>query len=402
MRAEIIFTRGRKYFMKIHTLCDGETLSSVAEKYGISEHTLRTNNSLTDREAPLGTQLLILTPTRTYTVKRGDTPERLILRFGITGRDLYAQNPSICERGLPVGEEIALKYDGASYGLGATNGYYYKGCSVSALKRSLPYLTYVTFASAIEENGEIYKYFDDTEAKLCAIENSKIPLLRIYRRNIAAPKGDAMRELCDRIINAALSGNYRGIVLSGCDSEGYDAFLVELRGKMIGCDLILITEINEDSTASINEYSDGSVLSYDKYAMDEIPSFDEGERRIYSDFACFAESAKTFISLPSMAKWGRGYCSISDALSTASQYGCKIETNEETRISSFRSERRGDFQFTSLKNIKATLDLIFEYGFMGISFDIMRAPISHLLMYNHLFRTAHSTSVRAAEGCSKR
>ena len=387
--------------MHVHTLCDGETLASVAKKYGISEKTLRASNALTDKNTAIGEELLILTPTRTYVVKRGDTPERLMLRFGISGRDLYAQNPTICERGLIVGDEIAIKYDGASYGMGASNGYFYKGCSLSALKRALPYLTYVTFGSAIEDSGEIYKYFDDTEAKNVAIENGKIPLLRIYRSNPAPQGTDSAHALCDAMIGAAIAGNYKGIVLPECSFDGYDEFLVELRGKMIGCDLILISEISEGSSTALNEYSDGSVLSYEKYALESPPTFSNGERRVYSDFACNAESSKTFISLPSMAKWGRGYCSIGDAISTAVQYGCKIDTDGESLISSFYSERRGQFRFASLKNIKATLDLIFEYGFMGISFDIMRAPITHLLMYNNLFRTAHVTSVRASEGCSR-
>ncbi|MBQ7386671.1 MAG: hypothetical protein IJW03_00740, partial [Clostridia bacterium] len=309
--------------------------------------------------------------------------------------------PIIFERGHVPGDEIALKYDDAIYGMGVANGYFYKGCTTAALRRALPYLTYVTFASAVESGGEIHKLFDDTDAKLCAIENEKIPLLRIYRGNCKIPNGDELGGICDAMIKVALDGGYRGIVLSECAGEGYDKFIVELRGRMIGCDLILISEMSESCDPSINEYSDGSILSYDKYTEDTPPSFADGERRVYSDFACNAESSKTFIALPAMARWGRGYCALSDALSTARQYGCEICTDEDTLISSFTSERRGSFSFTSLKNIKATLDLIFEYGFMGVSFDIMRAPVSHLLMYNNLFRTAHHTNARAAEGCSR-
>ncbi len=395
-----VFTRGR-CFMHIHTLCEGETIADAAKIYGVSEATLMANNGLINARVAVGEELLILTPTRTYTVKHGDTPERLSLRFGITRRELYAQNPIICERGLRAGDEVALKYDDAPYGMGVSNGYFYKGCTTAALCRALPYLTYVTFASALESGGEIQRIFDDTDAKLCAIQNEKIPLLRIYRRDSVIPSGDAIGRLCDAMIKSAVDGGYRGIVLSECSGEGYDKFIVELRGRMIGCDLILISEMSEGCDVSVNEYSDGSILSFDKYTADSPQSFADGERRIYSDFACNGESSKTFISLPSMARWGRGYCSITDALATARQYGCKIVTDGDSLISSFVSERRGNFSFTSLKNIKAILDIISEYDFMGVSFDIMRAPVSHLLMYNNLFRTAQSTSARSAEGCSR-
>lgn len=387
--------------MQIHTIMSGEKIADVAERYGVSEELIRENNSLENAEPTPGEQLLIITPTRTYSVRRGDTPERLSLRFGVSRRELCANNPSVSLRGLIAGEEIALKCGEPIYGMGVANGYFYKGCPISALKRAMPYLTYVTIAAASEADGEIHTSFDARDARALAVENEKVPLLRIYRAQADVPSGKDAEALCEKIIKTAIDGGYRGVVLSECKGGGCAEFLVELRKKMIGCDLILISEMSEDTELCANEYSDGSVLSYDKYALDNPPSFDEGERRIYSDFACEGESSKSFISLPALAKWGRGYCSIGDALSTARQYGCEIKNDGESLISSFTSQRRGEFSFASLENIKATLDLVSEYGFMGVSFDIMRAPVSHLMMYNSLFRTAYQTSARAAEGCSR-
>ena len=396
---EVIFTRGTT--MRIHTVKRGERISEISREYGVSEESVRNNNSLYEGEAIAGEQLLILTPTRTYTVRRGDTPERISLRFGTSRRELYSQNPRVCECGLVPGSEIALKYAEPIYGMGVANGYFYRGCPISALKRALPYLTYVTVAAARCDGTDIHTTFDAREAVSCAKDGEKIPLLRIYREDSHAPQGEDGIRFCEAVIDVASRGGYRGVVLSECNDPGYAQLLVELRRRMIGCDLILISEMSRSSPASSNEYSDGSVLSYDKYAEDTPPSFSEGERRVFSDFAYSAESSKTFISLPALAKWGRGYCGISEALSTARQYGCEIETDSDTLLSSFRSARRGEFIFSSLENIKATLDTLSEYGFMGVSFDIMRSPISHLMMYGCLFRTAHHTVSRAIEGCSQ-
>ena len=41
--------------------------------------------------------------------------------------------------------------------------------------------------------------------------------------------------------------------------------------------------------------------------------------------------------------------------------------------------------FESLENIKAKLDLIYELGLMGISFDIMRVPTEYLMTFHSLF-----------------
>lgn len=390
--------------MKIHTVKDGEKIADIAIEYGISEETVRSCNALNEGEAAAGEELLILTPTRTYTVKRGDTPERLALRFGVSRRELLANNPDISGKGLFVGQRLALRYGEPSLGMGVANGYFYKGCSLPALRRSMPYLTYVTVAAAVAEEEKITELFDSEPIMAEIEEGGKIPLLRVYDRYEERSFSDEgeREKYTDALIEAARRGGYKGIALSEAKgSEGYGEFLVLLRKKMIGCDLILITEISEGSPSAMNEYADGSFLSYDKYSFDNPPDFEGGERRVLADYACSAESSKTFISLPSMARWGRGYCSISDAVATARQYGCKIECNEETLLCSFDCARRGKFVYNSLKNVEGTLRLVAELGYMGICFDIMRAPISHLMMYNNLFRTAYHTSVRAAEGCSK-
>ena len=388
--------------MHIHTLRDGETVADVASQYGICEDMLRANNSLEGCTPVSGEELLVLIPTRTYTVKHRDTPEKLSLRFGVTRRELYAQNPRLYTRGLYEGDKIALRHGEPIYGMGVANGYFYKGCPMSALERAMPYLTYVTVASAVEQNGEIIYNFDSGEVVRRAIENGKIPLLRIFRGSLTnRTDKEYVDKFCKSVIDAALRGGYRGVVLSECSDDGYGELLVELRGRMIGQDLILISEMSETSDNPANEYADGSVLSYDKYAEDSPRSLREGEDRVYSDFACRAESSKTFISLPSMARWGRGYCSVGEALRAARQYGCRIETDSETLISSYSSPHRGNLCFTSLQNIRAVLGLLAEYGYMGVSFDIMRTPVSYLMMYGTLFRTAHYTSARAAEGCSR-
>ena len=397
---QVIFRRGCDS-IKIHSILEGECIGKIAEQYGVSEDIIRKNNFISN-EGAVGEQLLILTPTRTHTVCRGDSVERLCLRFGISRRELLATNPTLSERGLIQGETIVIKYAEPIYGMGASNGYFYKGCSIEQMRRVLPYLTYVTVAAAAESGGEISRLFDDRAVVDEAIAADKIPLLRVYRRNNEEKYTKDYRDtLCDSLINAARSGKYSGIVLSEDTGDGYADFLVELRRLMIGSDLILITEISEDSPRETGEYADGSIISYDKYAMEMPPSFPDGEGRIFADFACEGESSKTFISLPAMAAWGRGYCTVSDAISTARQYGCKISTDKDSLISHFSSSRRGEVSFCSLENIKAILELVSEYGYMGVSFDIMRTPIQHFLMYSHLFRTVTHTRVRAVEGCSE-
>lgn len=392
--------------MQIHIREKNESLKDIARRYTVSEESIRRINSLGDLSPAEGEELLILTPTRTYTVQYGDTVERIALRFGVSPANIVALNPWICDRELKQGEEVALKYDGRAYGMAAANGYFYKGCGDEEMSRALPYLTYVTFASAAADRKGVKKTFDDEAFVKKASERSKIPLVRVFDRY---PErychAEGLEEYARWLIDLALSGGYKGVVLDTCalseQKKIFAEFLIKLRKMMIGNDLILITEIDEKSPTEYSEYADASVLYYPKYAMENPPSFDEGEKKVLSDFACNAESARTFVDLPSLVKSTQGYTCIEDGLMTARRLGCKIKRNENTLLSHFRDKKQGEYCYSSLKSVEELFKLINDYDYMGVCFDIMRTPLSHIMMYNSLFKTSYYTNVRSAEGCSR-
>lgn len=391
--------------MYIHTIKENESLNDIAKAYGVSPESIDMNNELCGATATVGEELLILTPTRSYTTRHGDTIERLVLRFGMRRSDIVALNPWIETDGLTAGREVALKYDERKYGMAAANGYFYGDCNLIELRRTLPYLTYVTVASAVSENGRIKQIFKDDEVLKILKSADKVPLLRIYDKSegIEHLCGRASAEYINNIIDYAKKKDYKGIVLNakGREDREFAEFIVELKGKMIGCDLILFTEADESTDKSLAEYSDGTILGYSKFAEVNPPDFDRGERKVYGDFACEAESAKAFIELPCFARAGDGFTSVKSAISTARRLGTAINHDENTLLSSFEHKKVGKYQFSSTKNIKATLELISEFGFMGVSFDIMRTPLPYLMMYNAMFKTARYTFNTSPEGCSR-
>lgn len=392
--------------MKIHTWKKGDTIEEIAKDYGVSpEFVFFANDESTN--PTVGEELLILTPTRTHKVRQGDTPERLMLRYGINKSDLIMQNPDVLTDGLLPNTTVVLKYDERPYGASPTNGYIYKDYDKSRLKRALPYLTYVTVSSAVADGGGVKFTFDDSALIKMLLSESKIPLLRIFdslpSRNYHHPKeGD---KFINDIIYAASGKGYMGVVLS---SEGakrspdeFGEFVVKLRKAMIGCDLILITEVDEEIPGYICDLSDGNVFSYPKYEIDPETPFSEGELKKYSDYAKESESAKTFIDIPCLAKIGGDFITVEDALSLARDGGVEITTDKETLVSHFDHKTRGGCKFQSLESVKRTFDLIDDLGFMGASFDVSRTPISYFLMYNTLFKTMTQPRVRAVEGCSE-
>ncbi len=393
--------------MKIHTFKQGENISNIAKEYGITKECLLSTNIEGAENPADGEEMLILTPTRTYALRPGDTPDRLSLRFGVMKNDILAQNPWICSEGLTPGRTINLKYDERVYGTAPTNGYLYPGYDKKRLECTMPYLTYVTVCSAVADESGIKYIFNDKGIVENLLSESKIPLLRIFDK---AKK----RKLCtfetrsayaNNIIEAALSRGYMGVVLSAVGENGdyseFGEFLVELRKGMIGCELILMLEVDESVPGEICELADGNILFYPKYAIDPELSFEEGERRYFADFAVSAESAKAFIDISALAKLGEDFVTIEEATNLARDNNLCISTSGDTLISEFQHKTKGKCTFSSLDNIKNIYDIIEEYGFMGASFDISRTPVTHLLMYNALFKTAAHTNVRAPEGCSK-
>ncbi len=386
--------------MKIHRFEKGDTVDLVAKKYGITADVLRIYNDIGKSSPTVGEELVILTPTRTYKTRVNDTLERISLRFSVKKNKLISINPGINEGALPVGRELSLKFSDACYGTALANGYFYKGCSEKKLCAVLPYLTYITFSVAEFDGKEInVSDFQKKSLKL-SLDSGKIPLIRIYEKN----KSDKYRSpdvFIDECIRVSEEYGFKGITLNLEDEESNERaceFLIKMRKRLIGSDLILITEINDKSISDFTDYSDGSVICYPKLAMQDAPSFDLGERAVYSSFATKGESAKAFIDLPTLARRNDSFYDIEGVMERARGSRGEILHDDEKKLS-YAKIRNDEYVFTPLSNIKAILDMVYEYGYMGISFDIMRIPLSYLYMYGAMFSTMAYNGIIEHSSC---
>ena len=89
------------------------------------------------------------------------------------------------------------------------------------------------------------------------------------------------------------------------------------------------------------------------------------------------------LELCSFAQSEQGYLPLADAIVAARRGGCKI--TRRGGDCHFSHRRLGEVSFSSLEKIKTTLEDMHEYGFMGVSIDIMRTPLNYLMMYNAYF-----------------
>ena len=377
--------------MRIHRVKNGESIYTIAREYCTHPLKIMLDNEIeSPKKLAEGREILILTPTRTYTVKRGDTLEAIANRFNVSKSYLYAQNPELYEaEKLYQGQLITVKNERVSLGVGIANGYLYPGYKRERVLRCIPYLTYLTVCNAIFKDGKISTLFDDAEALEIAAKYSKNPILRIYTTE---DTNIYTKEFYDSMLLLTKSRGYEGITLteSAVNRNSTPEKMTELKKKLIDSGLTLTVE-KDLKKATCCDIADTVVLCYDKLHEENIPSFKEGEEKAMTEYAeaCGAESS--FIELSPFGYTCGKYKEKSELLAYADKKGGIITCDEDKKILSGtvnQGRRKTAFITTGLDYTRAVLENAAELGYLGISFDIMRTPLSYLTMYNALFKTA--------------
>ena len=144
--------------MDIHVVRAGETVSSVAARYGVPAGILAGVNGVAP-DAPLavGQTLVIRHPRELHTVASGESVYSIALRYGLSVRTLYQNNPALGGRSaLYPGQTLVIAYDDAPLRTLAVNAYSYPFIRGGLLDAALPYLTYLTpFTYGINADGTL-------------------------------------------------------------------------------------------------------------------------------------------------------------------------------------------------------------------------------------------------------
>lgn len=388
--------------MQIHTVKAGDTVFKIARRYATSPMKIIENNGLADPDRlAVGQKLLILTPTRTYTVRASDTLAKISERFDIPESALLASNPYLAggDRIYP-GQVLSVKFDAAPYGMACANGYYYRGTPKERLSLAMPYMTYATLAVGKRDGNGVALGFDASNIIEELKVNRKPPLMRVYDEELDFPD-----EYADNLILTASAHGYAGITLAAYRAvryakQKYADFLANLKRRLSECNMLLLAELDGNSDTDLVDVCDGYVIMYDKCSLDGIPTFSEGEEKTMREFARCGEASKTYIELPSFAYMGNEEITKKEAESLAYGAGKEILYDAERKIchysyNKYTGGKRESVRvaYESLENAKNKLDLIGELGFMGICFDIMRVPTEYLMMFEAMFgHVAHYLS----------
>lgn len=206
--------------MLIHVVQQGETIESIANYYGIAVMRLICDNGLKRSEnLVIGHSLVIANPEITYTVKEGDTLADIAEAYNITLMQLYRNNPFLSEReSIYAGETIVIKYN--TNGKIITHGNAVPFIDMSTLKKTLPYLTYLSILNfTATDEGEVITYYDDTEMIQTAKEYGVMPLMLVTTLSI---KGEANVGIAyDILLNDGFQDRQIETLLNLLETKGY-------------------------------------------------------------------------------------------------------------------------------------------------------------------------------------
>ena len=150
--------------MIIYVVQVGDTITSIANEFGVSETRLILENGISNpTDLVIGQTIVITYPQETYIVKEGDNLSNIALDLGISIMQLYRNNPYLWEREyIFPGEELIISYDTKE--TITTNAYAFPFINKNILRKSLPYLTYLSILNyKTLRKGEIESFYDDSD-----------------------------------------------------------------------------------------------------------------------------------------------------------------------------------------------------------------------------------------------
>ena len=167
--------------MIIHTVKSGDSIYSIAREYGTSPTRIIQDNLLENpSKLAAGEDIVILRPTAAYTVRGGDSLASIARNYSTTVQTLYRNNPILGGKpNVYPGQMLNISYEAPPLGEIATNGYAYATIDRDVLRRTLPYLTYLSvFSYGIGgQGGLISPDGDEDELVALSREYGTVPLL---------------------------------------------------------------------------------------------------------------------------------------------------------------------------------------------------------------------------------
>lgn len=213
--------------MIIHVVKPGESLYSISRFYGTSLQRIISENELSDPNRLVVGQTIVITEgTSRHRVLPGQTMYQIASQFGVSLSALRAANPQITNIALIYpGQIINIPIRQQKRGTIEVNGYAFPNISMDVLRKTLPYLTYLSiFSYQVKPDGSLTPIND--QALVEAAKAARVAPLMVIT-NLSAEGGfssDLARTiLTNRDIQETLMDN----AIANIRSKGYTGLDVD-------------------------------------------------------------------------------------------------------------------------------------------------------------------------------
>ena len=283
--------------MNIHVVQPGETIDTIANKYGVSAKRLIQENELTDPNSlVIGETIVILYPELTYMIQEGDTLLGIANAHNVTVMQILRNNPYLSEREfIYPGEEIVISYRNDKTREISVNGYAFPFIDEMILKKTLPFLTYLTiFHYRITSDGDIID-IDDAEIVRIATEYGVASIMII---SISTATQERNYELIHNIlISDVIQNRLIDNVLTNIKVKGYYGLNVDFQ-DVLPSDQQLYVDFIEKITSRLNQEG------YEVFVTITPTTFETEIGRMYQglDYAGIGQAANGTILLS--YEWG--------------------------------------------------------------------------------------------------
>jgi len=237
--------------MIIHVVDAGQTLTSIAEQYGVSPEMIITVNELPNPEnLVVGQSLAIRIPEISHTIQEGDTLSRIAQNYGVTTTRILQNNPALAASGvLTPGNTVVIRYrDEEPIDTITVNGYAYTFIDRNVLRKTLPFLTYLLiFSYGFTPTGELVT-IDDDELIAIAQEFGVAPAMVLAPMNAEGQfsselasqlfRDDAAEDrLIENIVTTMQAKGYRAIDIDfefilPADKEAFLSFITKMQNRL--------------------------------------------------------------------------------------------------------------------------------------------------------------------------
>ena len=421
--------------MDIYIVNLGDTPQSIAKKYNIPTYVLSMLNNL--NEIPnlvVGQALLILTPTKYHTVSQGETLYSIASRYGVDLNTIYRNNPNLGGRPLVYpGQTLIIEFERAPLGRIDVNGYAYPYIDKNLLRTTLPYINYMTpFTYGITDEGNLVQ-LDDEELIELALNYGTIPLMHLstltesggFSNELASlvlNNPDIQETLINDIIDNMEKKGYRGLDIDfefvyPEDSLLYGEFIGKLRSRLnpLGYEVIaaLAPKTSDNQRGllyeghnyrAIGANSDAVLLMTYEWGYTYGPPLAvapiRNVRQVVDYALTIIPPEKIFLGIPNYGyDWTLPYVkgesradSISnvEAIQIASRNGEEIQYDEVSQSPWFRytdgQGRVHEVWFEDVRSIMQKFNLINEKGLRGAGYwNLMRPFQQNWSLLDYMF-----------------